>query len=39
MTKVWFVVLAVTLVVLGGCASDGDSYPSRSDRSSSSHKH
>jgi len=38
MTKVWFAVLAVSLVMLGGCASDGESYPSRSG-SSSSHSH
>ncbi len=38
MAKVWFVVLAVLLVFLGGCASDGDSYGHGSG-SGSSHRH
>ena len=38
MTKVWFAVLAVSLVMISGCAIDGERYPSRSD-SSNSHRH
>ena len=38
MTKVWLVVLAASLALLGGCASDSGIY-SGSSGSSSSHQH
>lgn len=38
MTKLWLVVFTVFLVLLGGCASDGDSYGHGSG-SGSSHRH
>lgn len=38
MIKVRLAVLAVSLVLFGGCASNGESYPGHSG-SSSSHKH